>query len=60
MTKTLYALFKNGKQISKAHSTKCAAWIEAFERGAVYCMRGLLCAFDGYQVKEVKQEEDKK
>ena len=32
---TLYALFFHGQQISKAHSTRRAAVIEAFERGAV-------------------------
>lgn len=31
-----YALFKDGKQISKAHSTKDAAAIEAYERGLVW------------------------
>lgn len=31
----LYALFLDGKQISKAHTTRAAAMVEAFERGAV-------------------------
>lgn len=31
----LFALFKNDKRISKAHSTREAAFIEAFERGVV-------------------------
>lgn len=31
----MYALFKDGKQISKAHSTREAAAIEAYERGLV-------------------------
>ena len=41
MTKTTqttpknYALFKEGLQISKAHSTRSVCVIEAFERGAI-------------------------
>lgn len=31
----LYALFRDGRQISKAHSTRIGAVMEAFERGAV-------------------------
>lgn len=31
----MYALFKDGKQVSKAHSTREAATIEAYERGLV-------------------------
>ena len=32
---TFYALFKNGKQISKPHSTRFVCVIEAYERGLV-------------------------
>jgi hypothetical protein len=32
---TLYALFLDGRQISKAHTTRQAVVMEAFERGAV-------------------------
>ena len=32
---TLYALFLDGQQISKAHTTRRAVLVEAFERGAV-------------------------
>ena len=30
-----YALFKNGKQVSKAHSTKSVVVIEAYEAGSI-------------------------
>ena len=36
----MYALFKNDKQISKAHSTKEAVIVEAYERGRVLYGRG--------------------
>ena len=57
-----WALFKNGQQISKAHSTKIAAATEAYEHGAV--MRwtgdftpgsGIMLA-SGYEVKEAKHD----
>jgi len=32
---TLYALFHDGEKISKAHTTREAVVIEAYERGAV-------------------------
>ena len=34
----MYALFKDGKMISKPHSTQDACAIEAFERGLVVKM----------------------
>lgn len=59
---TEYALFKDGRQISKAHSTVHAARIEAYERGYVIVlaadfpgdqeMKGLLHLCD---IKEVDQ-----
>lgn len=57
-----YALFKDGKQISKTHSTKEAALVEAFEARAI--VKGAwdfhpkdgfdntLCA--GYEIRVVK------
>ncbi|CAH2606412.1 conserved protein of unknown function (plasmid) [Rhodovastum atsumiense] len=33
--KTWFALFRNGKQVSKAHASRAAALVEAYERGAV-------------------------
>jgi len=30
-----YAVFKGKEQVSKAHSTREAAWIEAYEMGVV-------------------------
>lgn len=54
-----YALFHNGQQIGKAHSTKRAAEIEAYERFVVidYCAdfigdRSGRCLADGYEIKE--------
>lgn len=46
----MYALFKNGKQISKAHIHKECVYVEAFERGIIYTKIGL----DGnYSIKEI-------
>lgn len=58
---TSFALFKDGIQISKAHSTRGVAMVEAFQRKAVVSWSqdfwsdpapGLAMA-DGYEVKEV-------
>jgi hypothetical protein len=59
-----FALFRDGKQISKAHSTRAAATIEAFERGAIvishadFWAKEVLFAesldlSDGYEIREV-------
>lgn len=37
----MYALYKNGKQISKAHKHKECVYVEAFERGVIYTKIGL-------------------
>lgn len=58
---TAYALFQNGKQISKAHSTRLAARVEAYEIGAVVTnhadfpgdVQSTVLA-DGYEIKEVQ------
>jgi len=54
-----FALFRNGKQVSKAHSTKDAVAAEAFELGAVLTWSGdfkpgsgIILA-DGYEIKEI-------
>ena len=60
---TDYALFHDGKQISKAHSTRFAAIVEACEAGAaVYSTpdfpggwSGVVFA-DGYEVREAGDE----
>ena len=58
-----YALFKGGKQMSKAHSTKGAALIEAYERKVVVSscsdfpdhepMKSSKELLDGYEIREV-------
>ena len=60
-----FALFKDGEQVSKAHSTRLAAKIEAYERKIV-----VSCGTDfpdygvhrrgheligGYEIKEIKE-----
>jgi hypothetical protein len=59
---TDYALFHNGEQISKAHSTRYAAEVEAYDQGAVIKWgpdfprdaSGASLA-DGYEVKPVEE-----
>lgn len=63
----MYALFYNGKQLSKAHSTKDAAMIEAFERRIVIDGspdfigdKGFRTFAGGFEIKEIdntKREE---
>lgn len=58
----MYALFKDGKQHSKAHSSREAATVEAYEIGAVVDWgadwigdkpgRGLA---GGYEIKEINE-----
>lgn len=48
-----YALFKDGKQISKAHTAIAAAEIEAFEKGVVLCMHGSVELVPGYEIRSV-------
>jgi hypothetical protein len=60
---TRHALFRDGKQISKAHSTRLAVVHEGFEQGAVirYSVDFLNDALrsqdielaDGYEIREV-------
>ena len=55
---TMYALFKDGKQISQAHPTRLAAEIEAYKHNAVlhwpgdYQVGDTLVLADGYEVHE--------
>jgi hypothetical protein len=60
MTQTTYALFKDGKQISKAHSTKAPVIVEAYERSAIIInhadMQGDETTIDlanGYEIKRL-------
>lgn len=58
-----YALFKDGKQVSKAHASIEVVRIEAFEAGAVIDWgadfvndlpgRGLAC---GYEIKQLSKD----
>lgn len=59
---TQYALFKDGIQVSKAHVSKEAVDIEAFEAGAIMRYSAdfigdksgqLLCS--GYEIKEIDE-----
>lgn len=59
----MYAIFKDNKQVTKAHSTKEAAMIEAFEgKHAHYASRdfvgdkGGFFLNKGYEIKEVEDE----
>ncbi len=52
----MYALFKDGKPISKAHKHKICAIIEAYECGVVMTKIGLLTG-EGYAIKEVTKDE---
>lgn len=52
-----FALFQSGQQISKPHSTKIAAMIEAFERGAVIRCRCSYELANGYDVRKVDPTE---
>jgi hypothetical protein len=49
----LFALFQNGKQISKAHSTRHAVRIEAIEQGAAGWRKGSIVLLGGYEIREV-------
>ena len=55
---TLYALFKDGKQISKPHSTQAVVIIEAYERSAIVINhadmpgdKASIGLADGYEIK---------
>ena len=50
---TMWALFYDGKRVSKPHSTRDAAIIEAYELNAVVAERGKLFLVDGCEIREV-------
>jgi len=50
-----YALFKDGKQISKAHSSPDAVAVEAFERKLVVCSYRNISLDEGYTIEKVKK-----
>lgn len=61
---TLFALFKDGKRVSKWHTTIETAKTEAFEQKAIIqwsrdfgCMNSALTFADGYEIKEVPHVE---
>lgn len=49
----MYALFKDGRQVSKAHSTPLAVLIEAFECGAMTVGGGRICMSPAYQIRRI-------
>lgn len=49
-----YALFKDGEQVSKAHSTEVAVYVEAYELGCVLEDEYGVSLANGYEIKEVK------
>ena len=60
---TDYALFHNGKQISKAHSTHAAATMECYDHGVAVRWapdfpgdRYRVTLADGYEVKPVEDK----
>jgi hypothetical protein len=54
---TGWALFYIGGQVSKSHSTKEAAMIEAYERGVVTVSRGRSQLARGYTILEAAHVE---
>lgn len=50
-----YALFHENIQISKAHSNKQCAWIEAFERKVVFIGRNRIMLPKPYEIREIKE-----
>lgn len=53
----MFAVFKNGKQASKAHPNQITAIIEAYELGAVVCGGRYLGLATGYEIKETQPKE---
>jgi len=58
----MYALFHDGIQISKSHSTKEAAMVEAYEHGAVVDYgadfigdKSGRCLIDGFKIREIDE-----
>lgn len=56
----VYALFKDGKQISKPHATRAVVVIEAYERSAIIVGHADypgdktdICLADGYEIRRV-------
>ena len=47
---------RTGKQLFKTHSTEWAAYIEAFEQGYMVRCVGQTMLADGYEVREVEDE----
>jgi len=48
-----YALFRDGKQISKTHSTRHAVRVEAISLGAAGWFKGGIILLDGFTIREV-------
>jgi len=63
MTDNHYALFKDGKQISKKHASRQVALIEAYERGAIVHYSADFIGdasgtemIGGYEIREVQND----
>lgn len=59
----MYALYKDGKQVSKMHANKEAVMVEAFERKAVWQSHADfpgdkegLELMEGYEIRELDNE----
>jgi hypothetical protein len=50
---TRFALFRDGKQISKAHSTRHAARIEVISLGAAGRYKGGIILLEGCEIRKV-------
>jgi hypothetical protein len=53
-----YALFLDGKQISKAHKHRLVVKIEAYERGCYLECRAGLMLHAGYEIREVEEDRN--
>lgn len=54
---TRYALFRDGKQVTKSHSTKRAVGIEAIEKHHASYAKGRIICDKGYEIREVSEDE---
>lgn len=55
----MFALFRDGQQASKAHLTRLAALIEAYERGLIVRGRRLAWLSRPYSIEPVSCREER-
>lgn len=53
----MWAVFKGDEPVTKAHSTKQAAIIEAFERGLVTRTINIIALDDAHSIREVSDHD---